>query len=76
MLASWIAFARGRETGRAVGESVANRQCGFLVAAASWANTPDGQRAYALAMVLSDRGRALARWPLTPSASRNSAEAP
>jgi len=43
------AYGRGRENGRAVGENVAKRDCAALVAAASWANTADGQLAYALA---------------------------
>jgi hypothetical protein len=43
------AYSRGRENGRAVGENVAKRECAALVAAASWANTPEGQLAYALA---------------------------
>lgn len=43
------AYGRGRENGRAVGENVAKRECAALVAASSWANTPEGQVAYALA---------------------------
>jgi hypothetical protein len=43
------AYGHGRENGRAVGENVAKRECAALVAASSWANTPDGQLAYALA---------------------------
>jgi hypothetical protein len=43
------AFSRGREQGRAVGENVAKRECAALVAGSSWANTPEGQLALALA---------------------------
>jgi len=43
------AYGRGRENGRAVGENVAKRECAALVAASSWANTPEGQLAYAFA---------------------------
>ena len=43
------AYGHGRENGRAVGENVAKRECSALVAASSWANTPEGQLAYAFA---------------------------
>jgi len=43
------AYSRGRENGRAVGENEAKRESAALVAASSWANTPDGQLAYAFA---------------------------
>jgi hypothetical protein len=46
---SWGAFGHGEEKGRAVGRETANRQYAALAAAASWANTPEGQLAYALA---------------------------
>ena len=45
----WSAFGQGREKGQAVGENVARKQCAALVAASSWANTPEGQLAYAFA---------------------------
>jgi hypothetical protein len=48
-LLCWAAARRGEETGRAVGGDLARRQCGALVAASSWANTPEGQLAYAMA---------------------------
>ena len=51
LIVGWGAAARGRQEGRAVGENVATKACGALVAASSWANTPDGQLAYALAKV-------------------------
>ena len=43
------AYGKGRESGRAIGENVAKRECSALVAASSWANTPEGQLAFALA---------------------------
>ena len=43
------AYGRGREGGRAVGENVAKRECAALVAGSSWANTPEGQLAFAFA---------------------------
>jgi hypothetical protein len=49
LIAGLSAYNRGRENGRAVGENVAKRECAALVAASSWANTPEGQLAYALA---------------------------
>ncbi len=87
MILGSAAFFQGQAKGRAVGENLAKRECAALVAASSWANTPDGQLAFALAKagglgdvvrcsgrgmvsrdgwcaVMSDRGRALARWPV------------
>lgn len=49
LLVGWGAAARGRREGTAVGENVANKACGALVAATSWANSPDGQLAYSWA---------------------------
>lgn len=46
-----MAFGRGEEKGKAVGENVAKKECAALVAASSWANTPDGQLAFGLAKV-------------------------
>jgi hypothetical protein len=51
LLVGWTGAARGRQEGRAVGENVATTACRALVAASSWANTPDGQLAYAMAKV-------------------------
>jgi hypothetical protein len=51
VIVGWGEAARGRQEGRAVGENVATKACGALVAASSWANTPDGQLAYAMAKV-------------------------
>ena len=91
------AYSRGLENGRAVGENVAKRECAALVAAASWANTPDGQLAYAFAKVgglgevarcigrgmvardgwcavLSERGKAIARWPVSAVSARSTGE--
>jgi hypothetical protein len=51
LVAGWSGFDHGREKGEAVGENVAKKECAALVAASSWANTPDGQLAYALAKV-------------------------
>lgn len=48
-LSFWGAFRHGEKTGRAVGEDIASRQCDAMAAASSWANTPEGQAAYALA---------------------------
>jgi len=93
------AYGRGRENGRAVGENVAKRECAALVAASSWANTPDGQLAYAFAragglgevarcagrgmvsrdgwcMVLSERGKTIARWPMPPVGARSTGDSP
>jgi hypothetical protein len=49
LVVGWSAFGQGREKGRAVGEDVARKECAALVAASSWANTPEGQLAYAFA---------------------------
>lgn len=91
----WGGFSHGYEKGRGLGENIAMKACGGLVAASSWANTPDGQLAYALARagglsdvarcmgrgmiprdgwctVPSDRGKALARWPLPVDRARSS----
>jgi len=91
-LSCWGAFRHGEKTGRTVGEDMASRQCGALAAASSWANTPEGQVAYALAkaggladvarcsgrgmipregwcVVASDRGKPLARWPVSSTRS-------
>jgi hypothetical protein len=51
LVVGWREAAHGRQEGRAVGENVATKACGALVAASSWANTPDGQLAYAMAKV-------------------------
>jgi hypothetical protein len=45
----WVESSRGYERGRAVGTNMATRACDALVDASSWATTPDGQLAYALA---------------------------
>jgi len=57
------AYGHGRENGRAVGENMAKRECAALVAASSWANTPDGQLAYSFAKAggLGDVARCLGR---------------
>jgi hypothetical protein len=49
MVVGWSAFDHGEEKGKAAGENVAKKECAALVAASSWANTPEGQLAYALA---------------------------
>jgi hypothetical protein len=49
LLGGWSAFARGRESGRAVGENAARTACAAMAAASSWATTPEGQLAYRLA---------------------------
>lgn len=51
LLLGWSAFNRGEEKGRAIGENGARKTYGALVAASSWANTPDGQLAFAMAKV-------------------------
>lgn len=43
------AFARGERKGAAVGENLARNECAYAAAAASWANTPEGQLAYGFA---------------------------
>jgi hypothetical protein len=50
-LSFWGAFRYGETSGRAVGGDTAKRECSALAAASSWANTPEGQLAYALAKV-------------------------
>jgi hypothetical protein len=57
------AFNSGQAKGKAVGESIARKECGALVAATSWANTPEGQLAYSLAKAggLADVGRCSGR---------------
>lgn len=44
-------FRKGEVAGIATGENLAKQQCEDTAAAASWANTPEGQVAYALAQV-------------------------
>jgi hypothetical protein len=63
LLVGCIAFSSGHDKGKAVGENVATKQCAALVAASSWANTPEGQLAYGLAKVggLGDVGRCSGR---------------
>lgn len=51
----WWAFSRGRSEGFANGWSVAKQECANAAAAASWANTPEGQLAYGLAQAGSVR---------------------
>lgn len=46
LMVGWRAFHQGRETGRAVGEQAAKRECRALAAASSWVNTPEGRLAY------------------------------
>jgi hypothetical protein len=62
-LLCWGAFRHGETAGLAVGGDMARRQCGALMAASSWANTPEGQLAYALAKAggLADVGRCSGR---------------
>ena len=57
------AYGKGRESGQAVGENEAKRQCAALVAASSWGSTPEGQLAFALAKAggLSDVARCAGR---------------
>jgi hypothetical protein len=63
LLVGRIAFNAGNREGKAVGENVAKKECAALVAASSWANTPEGQLAYALAKAggLGDVGRCSGR---------------
>jgi hypothetical protein len=63
LLVGRIAFNAGHAKGKAVGENGANKECAALVAASSWANTPEGQLAYALAKAggLGDVGRCSGR---------------
>lgn len=39
---------QGETKGRAAGENDAKRECAYVTKVASWASTPDGQRAYEL----------------------------
>jgi hypothetical protein len=48
MVVGWSAFDHGQK-GKAAGENLAKKECAALVAASSWANTPEGQLAYGLA---------------------------
>jgi hypothetical protein len=48
LLVGWSAFDHGQQKGKAVGENLAKKECAALVAASSWANTPEGQLAYAI----------------------------
>lgn len=59
----WVESSRGYERGRAVGTNVATRACDALTDATSWAKTPEGQLAYALARAgsLGDVGRCSGR---------------
>jgi hypothetical protein len=63
LLVGRIAFSAGQDKGKAVGENGAKRECAALVAASSWANTPDGLLAFSLAKVggLGDVGRCSGR---------------
>lgn len=45
----WSQFGRGERAGFATGWATATRQCQTAAAAASWANTPEGQLGYGLA---------------------------
>ena len=58
-----IESSRGYERGRAVGTNMATRACDALADASSWAKTPEGQLAYALAKAgsLGDVGRCSGR---------------
>jgi hypothetical protein len=59
----WVESSRGYDRGQAVGTNMATKACNALVDASSWAKTPDGQLAYALAKAggLSDVGRCSGR---------------
>lgn len=46
---AWSEFGRGERAGVATGWTSAAKQCASAAAAASWANTPEGQLAYRLA---------------------------
>jgi hypothetical protein len=48
-LTGWWQFGRGERAGVATGWTSATKQCASAAAAASWANTPEGQLAYRLA---------------------------
>lgn len=58
-----LAFGRGEVKGDASGENRAKKDCGYVAAAASWANTEEGKLAYGLAEVgsLSELGRCSGR---------------
>jgi hypothetical protein len=58
-----LASSHGYERGRAVGTNVATRACEALTDVTSWAKTPEGQLAYALAKAgsLGDVGRCSGR---------------
>jgi len=43
----WSQFGRGERAGLATGRATATKQWQMAAAAASWANTPEGQLAYA-----------------------------
>ena len=47
----WVESSRGHAQGRSDGERAALKTCAALTALSSWAATPDGQLAYALAKV-------------------------
>jgi hypothetical protein len=63
LLVGCIAFSSGHDKGKAVGENLAKKECAALVASSSWANTPEGQLAFALAKMgsLADVGRCSGR---------------
>lgn len=48
-ITGWWQFGRGERAGIATGWTSAAKQCTSAAAAASWANTPEGQLAYRLA---------------------------
>jgi hypothetical protein len=48
-ITGWWQFGRGDRAGFASGWASATKQCASTAAAASWANTPEGQLAYRLA---------------------------
>jgi hypothetical protein len=48
-ITGWWQFGRGDRSGFATGWTSATKQCASAAAAASWANTPEGQLAYRLA---------------------------
>ena len=55
VITSWWQFGRGDRAGFASGWTEATKQCASAAAAASWANTPEGQLAYGLAQAGSVR---------------------
>ncbi len=96
-ITGWWQFGRGERAGIATGWTSATKQCASAAVAASWANTPEGQLAYAFAKagglgevarcagrgmvardgwcaVLSERGRAIARWPAASAGARSTGE--